>query len=128
MNTNLTDYFPSDEYPNGITFEYPDDFVRLCHYINALRIANVYKSVETGENPEFVNITSMVAATLGISAESCYQYSTIGNWISYDRQLRDLTDDELRQHKLENQVSDSDMKEFWDEFGQSIIDAFTTNQ
>lgn len=107
--TTKEDFFPSDLFPNGVSFLYPDHMVRLCGYATALTIENARQSVATGERIPASAVTARLASEFGLNEEQVAQYRLIGNYVSFDRELRDLSPEELRECEASDEPTDDEL-------------------
>lgn len=98
--TSKTDFFPEDEFPDGVSFEFPDHFVRLHAYRGRLSLDNLIRGRELGEMVPQRLITERLAEEFGLTAEQVLEGAMIGNWISYDRELNAMSE-EQRQNYIE---------------------------
>ena len=124
MKTQVSksDYFPEELFPNGVSFTYPDHMVRLNDYACRLVIQNAQQSVATGERIPASAVTMRLASEFGLTTEQVAQYRLIGNYVTYDRELRDLSPEELRQHEIDQTPSEEQIAEFEREFGDKTPD------
>lgn len=124
MMTKATksDYFPEELFPNGVSFTYPDHMVRLNEYASRLVIENVQQGVATGERIPASAVTMRLASEFGLTTEQVAQYRLIGNYVAYDRELRDLSPEELRQDEIDKTPSEEQIAEFEREFGDKTPD------
>lgn len=96
-----SDFFPDSEFPNGVSFYYPDHFVRLCNYRTNLLIENAKRSVELGESIPSSVMAERVMREFNLTREQLDEYSNIGNWVGYDRSIQAMSDDEKQKHYAE---------------------------
>ena len=96
-----SDFFPDSEFPNGVSFYYPDHFVRLCNYRTSLLVENAKRSVVLGEGIPSSAMAERVMREFNLTLDQLNEYSTIGNWIGYDRTIQAMSDDEKQKHYAE---------------------------
>jgi hypothetical protein len=96
--TSKTDFFPIEEFPNEVSFMYPEHFVKLNAYRQQLTIDNINRGREVGEMIPQRLITERMAQEFGITAEQVWDFAIIGNWIAYDRELNAMTEQEREDH------------------------------
>lgn len=96
--TSKTDFFPENEFPNGVSFDFPDHMVRLNNYRSTLMVDNIMRARFTGEMvpPKF--IMERLASEFDLTVEQVYDFTMVGNWVQYDRELHAMSDSEREAH------------------------------
>jgi hypothetical protein len=107
--TTKEDFFPNDLFPNGVSFLYPDHMVRFSAYATTLTIENARQSVATGERIPASAVTARLVSEFGLTPELVAQYRLIGNYVTYDRELRDLSPEELREREIADEPTDDEL-------------------
>lgn len=78
----------------------PDSMVAMAEYVSKLIVENAQHFVATGERIPAVTIYLRIADELGMSEESVRFHTHAGRSIIWDRELRDLSDEEKEQALL----------------------------
>jgi len=120
--TTKSDFFPEDEFSNGVSFDYPEHFVRLNAYKQQLTIDNINRGRAVGEMIPQRMITERIAQEFEITPEQVWDFAIIGNWVSYDRELNAMTEQEREDHRaeMEEPISEELIAEIQKEFLPSM--------
>lgn len=121
--TTQTDHFPTDLFPNGVSFQYPDHMVRLADYYLALMMELTHENIaRKGDRIPASTITARLCDEFALDAETVHHYKGIGMWVHYDRELRDLSPEQLAVRELMDTPTADEQAEFDAEFGDDLLD------
>lgn len=115
-----SDFFPDSEFPNGVSFQYPEHMVRLGNYRTSLLMENAQRAVLLGESIPSSVIAERILAEFNIDTHQLELYSGVGIWVSYDRELRAMNDEQREAHFAEAEGEPSD--EFLQELAEAGFD------
>ena len=119
--TTKTDHFPTDLFPNGVSFAYPDHMVRFANYYLELMMELTRENVARGgDRIPASTIAVRLCEEFGIDEDHYQEYKMIGLWVHRDRELRDLNANELRELEISETPTDEELREFDAEFGDDF--------